>query len=47
MWDWLLVYLVVFFFVFIFQKMVTFFDPPDPEKVKKAHGSSKKTEPPL
>jgi len=28
MWDWILVYVVVFFFVFIFQRMVTFFDPP-------------------
>lgn len=27
MWDWLLVYLVVFFFVFLFQKMISFFDP--------------------
>ena len=29
MWDWLLVYLVVFFFVFLFQKMISFFDPKE------------------
>ncbi len=29
MWDWLLVYLVVFFFVFLFQRMITFFDPKE------------------
>jgi len=29
MWDWILVYSVVFLFVFIFQYMVDFFDPPD------------------
>lgn len=26
MWDWILVYLVVFFFVFLFQYLATFFD---------------------
>ena len=34
MLDWILVYLVVFFFVFLFQRMVTFFDPPAVKKKK-------------
>ena len=35
MWDWILVYLVVFFFVFLFQHMVTFWDPPKKQDTKK------------
>lgn len=33
MWDWILVYAVVFLFVFIFQHMVHFLDPKE-RKVK-------------
>jgi hypothetical protein len=29
MLDWILVYLVVFFFVWLFQHMITFFDTPE------------------
>jgi phosphotransferase system glucose/maltose/N-acetylglucosamine-specific IIC component len=47
MLDWILVYLVVFFFVFLFQYMVNFFDVPDPEKEDKAHDSGKKPNSPL
>ncbi len=47
MLDWILVYLVVFFFVFLFQRMITFFDVPKPEKEKKTHNSDKKAKPPL
>ncbi len=46
MFDWILVYIVVFFFVFIFQSMVNFFDPPakvgKKKKDKKALNSEKK-----
>ena len=46
MFDWILVYIVVFFFVFIFQSMVNFFDthPQDinKKKEKKTHGSDEK-----
>jgi len=34
MFDWILVYIVVFFFVGLFQFMVNFFEPPD-KKVSK------------
>ena len=44
MWDWMLVYLVVFFFVFIFQRMITFFDPPAHDRDPKDPG--KKTDHP-
>ncbi len=32
MLDWLVVYLVVFFFVFLFQAMISFFDGPKEKK---------------
>lgn len=43
MWDWILVYMVVFFFVFLFQYMVTFFDPPKKENtIKEQEGEKQK-----
>lgn len=43
MLDWILVYVVVFFFVFLFQYMVNFFDVSDPEKATKTRNSRKKS----
>lgn len=40
MLDWILVYVVVFFFVFIFQQMVSFFDPK-PENSEKTDNPDK------
>ena len=34
MLDWILVYIVVFFFVWVFQRMITFFDPPEKKEAK-------------
>ncbi len=43
MFDWILVYFVVFLFVFILQNIVDFFDlPPQDTKKKKTQNSDEK-----
>ncbi|AGF78867.1 hypothetical protein UWK_02327 [Desulfocapsa sulfexigens DSM 10523] len=43
MWDWILVYAVVFLFVFIFQYMVHFFDPKETKEKEHQSRDTQKT----